>query len=302
MGIPTGVPLKTIPMNPEPKSVILAAQRTSHPEKGYHIVTSKRLSLLISLALHLIGVLLATVYIVQTKHIDDDAVQISFMKVQGAPKPKRRVPPRAVKKFEIPSSPQIQAPRLQRSIATAVEIPTGDARFTLPPSKLPTTALPTPSESELGGDGFGRNLLVGGHRAQIASVIPQIGPSRIPRESIIAKIESTMIPQEKLSPDVIEPPTVALSDVTQPPHFLHQVAPKYPDMARRAQKEGVVLVEATIGVDGLAHDIKVIEGIGFGCDEVAVDALKASRFAPAKQGEKPVAVRIQIPYRFKLED
>ncbi len=111
-----------------------------------------------------------------------------------------------------------------------------------------------------------------------------------------------MIPKENLSPDVIEPPTVALSDVTQPPRFLHQVAPKYPDVARRAQKEGIVLVEATIGVDRLAHDIKVIEGIGFGCDEVAVDALKASRFAPAKQGEKPVAVRIQIPYRFKLED
>ncbi len=109
MGIPTGVPLKTIPMNREQKQVILAVQKVSHQEKGNRIVTPKRFSLLISLALHLIGVLLATVYIVQTKHIDDDAVQVSWMKVQGAPKPKRRVPPRVVKKIGIPSSPQIQA-------------------------------------------------------------------------------------------------------------------------------------------------------------------------------------------------
>ena len=49
-------------------------------------------------------------------------------------------------------------------------------------------------------------------------------------------------------------------------------------------------------------EIKIIRGIGFGCDEAAIKALETSRFAPAKQAEKPVVVRIQIPYRFKLED
>jgi TonB family protein len=275
-----------------------------HQEQRHQIVTPKRFSLLISLILHFIGALLATVYIVQTQNIDEDAVPVNLMKIQETPPLKRRMPARVVKRVTLPQSSPVQTPRLQQPITTAVEIPTGDVRFTLPPSNLFNSGPPTLSDGDVGlrGDELGRNLLTGGHQAKIASVIPQIAPHRLFSTSIIDKIESTNIPPANLNPPSIEPPTVDLSDVTQPPRFLHQVAPKYPELARRAQKEGVVLLEATISVDGLAHDIKVIEGIGFGCDEVAVEALKASRFAPAKQGEKTVMVRIQIPYRFRLED
>ena len=66
--------------------------------------------------------------------------------------------------------------------------------------------------------------------------------------------------------------------------------------------QGVVILEAEIGVDGSAQDITVIQKLGYGCDEAAIAALKASRFRSAKQNAKPVAIRIQIPYRFQLED
>ncbi|MBC8229824.1 energy transducer TonB, partial [bacterium] len=51
-----------------------------------------------------------------------------------------------------------------------------------------------------------------------------------------------------------------------------------------------------------ARDIKVIQKLGYGCDEAAINALKASKFSPAKRDKTPVAVRIQIPYRFEFED
>ena len=139
-------------------------------------------------------------------------------------------------------------------------------------------------------------------RAKVASVISEIEPQRSLNSSIIGKIESPDLPQAPFNPDPVEAPTVALSDVTQPPRFLSKVAPKYPSLARRAQKEGTVLLEASIGIDGMAQEIQVAAGIGYGCDEAAVAALKASRFAPAMQENKEVIVRIKIPYRFSLAD
>jgi hypothetical protein len=56
-------------------------------------------------------------------------------------------------------------------------------------------------------------------------------------------------------------------------------------------------------VDGKATDIEVKEDkVGFGCARAAIQALKASRFNPAKRGEEIVSQRITVPYEFKLED
>ena len=65
---------------------------------------------------------------------------------------------------------------------------------------------------------------------------------------------------------------------------------------------GVVWLEAIIGLDHTVRDIRVIEGIGYACDEAAVNALRASRFAPAKYNGKQVLVRVELPYRFSLEE
>ena len=70
--------------------------------------------------------------------------------------------------------------------------------------------------------------------------------------------------------------------IIEPLRPLHTVSATYPQRARRAGREGVVLLEASIGVDGIARDIKVIRGIGFGCNKAAIETLKASRFIPAK--------------------
>ncbi|MCZ6679999.1 MAG: energy transducer TonB [Candidatus Poribacteria bacterium] len=303
VGISTDtVLLKSVRLNAEQQGAISAVQARSHPEQGFQIVTPKRLSLLISLGLHLIMGLIATLYIVQLTSVDDDAVIVNLLDSKKLRDPKRRISSRKVKRVKRPQSSQVQPPRLQKPITTAVKIPTGDARYTLPASDTSVPILSTLSEDGAGIDAarLERRLLTGGRRAEIPSAIPKIQPYR--STSIIDKIESAPLPQEDFKPEPIEPLTVELSDVTQPPRFLHKVAPKYPDLARRAQKEGVVWLEASIGVDGLVKDTKVIQGVGFGCDEAAIRALKASRFSPAKQGEQAVIVRIQIPYRFKLED
>jgi hypothetical protein len=56
-------------------------------------------------------------------------------------------------------------------------------------------------------------------------------------------------------------------------------------------------------LDGKAKDIVIkTDTVGFGCARAVMDALEASLFRPAKRGEESVAMKIAIPYQFKLED
>lgn len=95
-----------------------------------------------------------------------------------------------------------------------------------------------------------------------------------------------------------------ISVPTQNASFLKKVDPQYPESARLTHQEGLVVLEATIGVDGKAKDIRVVEVInvsGLGCEESAIQALKASQFTPAMCGKSLISQRLRIPYRFNLK-
>jgi TonB family protein len=255
---------------------------------------------MISLALHLIAALLGGLFIVQVAEIDNDALITEIIRV-APPPPKRTLPPRPVAQFNNATPTLNQPPRLQQPVTTAVDIPTGGARFTLPSSDIYAVgdaALSASSARSLGAS-LERKLITETHRAEIISAAPNIAPQRmIP--SAATQIESAL-PQAEIASASIEAPPMEFSDTTQAPNFLYKAPPQYPELARRAGKEGVVLLDALIDVDGEAKDIIILKSAGFGLDEAAIQALKASRFAPARQGRLPVAVRVQIPYRFKLE-
>lgn len=76
---------------------------------------------------------------------------------------------------------------------------------------------------------------------------------------------------------------------------------RYPAQARRMNVEGKVFVEFVVSRDGTLTDIKVVKGIGSGCDEEAVRIVSLSPpWNPAKQRGKPVRQRIVLPIFFKL--
>lgn len=77
---------------------------------------------------------------------------------------------------------------------------------------------------------------------------------------------------------------------------------RYPAQARRMGVEGKVFAEFVVGKDGALQDIKIIKGIGSGCDEEAIRVLQLSpKWQPAKQRGKPVKQRIVLPIFFKLQ-
>jgi TonB family protein len=53
--------------------------------------------------------------------------------------------------------------------------------------------------------------------------------------------------------------------------------------------------------NGKVIHAKVLNGIGGGCDEVALDAIKQTKFNPGIQNGKPIKVQVTIPIWFKLQ-
>lgn len=75
----------------------------------------------------------------------------------------------------------------------------------------------------------------------------------------------------------------------------------YPAQARRMAIEGRVFVEFVVNRDGSLTDIRVVKGIGGGCDEVAMHVIEtAPKWNPGKQRGKPVRQRMVLPIIFKL--
>lgn len=257
---------------------------------------SKSLAWIVSLVFHLLIVLFTAIHIAQNVALDDDdAVVAEVLRAEEVPK-QRVKRPRIARTIQ-PDIQRTQTARPQRSLTT-VQIPAGNGVLTIPSDNF-EIGPDTPPEIPR----IERPPVADGHRANITTEIPTIAPNRPDRPSIIDRIEPTEIPQENLVlEEPVHVPTVDANAKIQSPVAKLNRKPKYPEVARRAGKEGVVVLEATIGTDGKARDIKVLEGIGYGCDEAAIDALEKERFTPAKKKGKPVDARIKIPYRFKIED
>lgn len=76
---------------------------------------------------------------------------------------------------------------------------------------------------------------------------------------------------------------------------------KYPDVARQAGIEGLVIIQFVVNEQGKVENPKVIRGIGGGCDEEAIRVIKDARFKPGKQRGQPVRVQYSLPVFFKLQ-
>ena len=75
----------------------------------------------------------------------------------------------------------------------------------------------------------------------------------------------------------------------------------YPEIAKRAGVQGRVFIKAFVDENGNVVKAEVLKGIGAGCDEAAVDAVKKTKFKPGRQRGKPVKVQVSIPVVFRLQ-
>ena len=77
---------------------------------------------------------------------------------------------------------------------------------------------------------------------------------------------------------------------------------KYPAEAKKAGAQGRVFIGFIVETDGSLSDIKVLRGIGFGCDEEAMRVVESMpKWQPGVLNGKAVRVFYQIPINFKLD-
>ncbi|UXE67282.1 MAG: energy transducer TonB [Chryseotalea sp. WA131a] len=75
----------------------------------------------------------------------------------------------------------------------------------------------------------------------------------------------------------------------------------YPEQARKNKIEGKVIIQFIVNADGTSSDFKVIKGIGYGCDEAAVEAFKKMpKWKPATINGQPVKFLTQMAYLYGL--
>lgn len=91
------------------------------------------------------------------------------------------------------------------------------------------------------------------------------------------------------------------TELTQKPKVTKEVKAKYTEEARQKGLEGSVVCDLVIGDNGRIRSVTLVQGLGSGLDEAALDALKSFEFSPAKIGDKFVAVKIRYKYRFQLQ-
>jgi protein TonB len=83
---------------------------------------------------------------------------------------------------------------------------------------------------------------------------------------------------------------------------LETISPVYPELARRAHLEGVVVLEAVIGADGAVRDVRVLRGASPLLDPAALEAVRRWRYRAASVGTRPVAVYLQVVITFSLRN
>ena len=84
------------------------------------------------------------------------------------------------------------------------------------------------------------------------------------------------------------------------PRLLHEVRADYTDEARRANVEGAVLLEIVVKRDGNVGDVRILDHLGSGLDQRAIQAVRQWRFAPARRFGSPVDVIVEVSVEFKL--
>jgi protein TonB len=122
--------------------------------------------------------------------------------------------------------------------------------------------------------------------------------------------EIDFVPDDNLVlgvPDAPPPPEpegpvrfVVGGNITEP-EKLSGPNPIYPEAARRARIQGVVVLECTIGKDGTVTEAKVLRGLPLGLTEAAQDAVRKWRFKASTLKGKPVEVLYILTVRFNLQ-
>lgn len=147
--------------------------------------------------------------------------------------------------------------------------------------------------------------------ARVTIPVPEIDtPEPLPREDRLPEPDPAVVDPGAVAlpdgfgdpppppPEPEDGPVYVVGEI-EPPEAIHAPRPRYPELARRAGRDGLVVLQAVIDRDGRVREVQVLRGAPFGMTEAAVAAVRGWRFRPATRGGGPVAVYYQLTVRFR---
>jgi protein TonB len=187
----------------------------------------------------------------------------------------------------------------------SLPMPRASLQF-VPPQVMPIEAPPVPARTRV--------------RPEIASApmrVPVVAPDTISPEpglihdrstietssleSIVGGFGTAELVLEAPPPPAIGPaPPVRPGGVIKPPVRTRHVMPEYPDMAKKSRVQGMVVIEAIIGVDGRVDDARVLRGHAL-LDRAALDAVRSWEYTPTLLNGVPTPVIMTVTVNFTLD-
>lgn len=92
---------------------------------------------------------------------------------------------------------------------------------------------------------------------------------------------------------------VRIGGAIREPRKIKNVTPEYPDIARQARVQGVVILECVVSPRGNVTEVRVLRGIPL-LDAAAIDAVRQWRYTPTLLDGRPVPVIMTITVNFRL--
>lgn len=289
------VALKKVSLDTSQQQGISTAQTNlpKHPITQVHVGRSSA-AFGVAMVFHaLIAIIIGVFYIADRIEFEQETFDISI--VTEDVKTKRRFIRREVPKFK-EATQERQQVRVQRPVKTITDQPLSNDAFAIHQGLETTGDLTTPTDEGPNFIEVNRDFVKPTTTVEPDTKAPAF---EIQREAttLIDKLDTTA-PDAALGLDSVnfksEPGVV-------PPRPKMNIKPDYPESAKKAGKEGQVLLKATIDEKGIPKDIVALTNIGFGFEAAAIAALKKTTFRPATKGGNPISLQVEIPYLFKLE-
>ena len=84
------------------------------------------------------------------------------------------------------------------------------------------------------------------------------------------------------------------------PSIVFKVDPEYSEQARKAKYQGTVVLNLIVQKDGSVRDVKILQPLGLGLDEKAIEAVLQWRFKPGMRQGQAVDVSAIVEVTFRL--
>jgi protein TonB len=253
----------------------------------------RSLTLPVSIAVHV--VVLAAVVVLplmswgELPEPDQGAVRAFFVEQAAPPPPPPPpAPPKAV------ARPRVEAPKMK------MQAPTEPPKFTAPievPPKIEDPGVDV-GGSDLGLAGGETGGVEGGvaggvQGGTLGGVVGGV-PGGLPA------VEAPPPPPPTPAPEVPKGP-VRVGGQIKEPRKVRNVSPVYPEIAKQARVQGVVVLEAVISPTGEVTNVRVLRGAPL-LNDAAVAAVRQWSYTPTQLNGQPVSVVMTVTVNFRLGD